>query len=273
MENLTGHIDKATEMLIEYGPKLILAILVLIIGLAVIRSLSRFLAALLEKRKLDPTLKPFFVNLVSWGLKAMLVISVASMVGIETTSFVAVIGAAGLAVGLALQGSLANLAGGVLLLIFRPFKKGDFIVAQGEEGTVEKIDIFATVIHKLDNQIVIIPNGPLIGGVIRNVTGAQKRRVDLSVGISYGDDIKKACECLTQMCLAHPKVLKDPAPFVGVIGYGDSSIDLTIRPWTNTEDYWDVFFQLNEQIKSTLDQASISIPFPQRDIHMINHKG
>lgn len=255
-----------------YGPKLILAIVVLFGGLWLIDKVTNLLISLFERKNIDETLRPFLSNLVGWALKALLLVSVASMVGVETTSFIAVIGAAGLAVGLALQGSLANFAGGVLILIFRPFSKGDYIVAQGDEGIVERIDVFATVLNRLDNQRVILPNGPLAGGMIRNATGENTRRVDLSIGISYTDDIRKACETLRQMCSKNSQVLQTPAPFVGVTEYGDSSINLTVRSWCKTEDYWDVFFALNEQMKYSLDEAGFSIPFPQRDVHLYNEK-
>ena len=266
------YIQSMMVQLMYYGPKVLLAAAVLYIGLKLIDKVTSLLRRLFEKKNIDETLRPFLSNLIGWALKVLLLVSVASMVGVETTSFVAVIGAAGLAVGLALQGSLANFAGGVLILIFRPFSKGDYIVAQGDEGIVERIDVFATVINRLDNQRVILPNGPLAGGMIRNATGESTRRVDLSIGISYSDDIRKACQTLTQMCSNHPKVLKDPAPFVGVTDYGDSSINLTVRPWCKTQDYWDVFFDLNEQMKYTLDEAGFSIPFPQRDVHLYNEK-
>jgi small conductance mechanosensitive channel len=221
------------------------------------------------KRNLDPSLGSFLGGLLGWSLKIMLLISVASMVGIATTSFVAVIGAAGLAIGLALQGSLSNFAGGVLILAFKPFKTGDFITAQGESGTVSKIDVFATTLTTADNKRVILPNGPLAGGKMINATAEETRRVELSVGIGYEDNIQKAIDALVKMCEEHPKVLKEPKVFVGVTGYGDSSINLTIRAWALTTDLWPVHFELNHKIKETLDKAQISIPFPQRDVHMI----
>ena len=272
MEKLNVYINKAIVMLMEYGPKVLLALLVLVMGLSIIKSAVRVLNSIFSQRKVDPTLTPFLINLVNWGLRILLLISVASMIGVETTSFVAVLGAASLAVGLALQGSLANFAGGVLILVFRPFIKGVYIDAQGEEGTVEEIDIFATVITTLDNKKVIIPNGALAGGAIENYTANRNRRVDLAVGISYDDDIKKACEVLKTMCDKNPKVLKHPETFVGVTEYGDNSINLTIRPWCKVEDYWDVFFEINEQIKYCLDENNLSIPYPQRDLHIISSK-
>ncbi|MEO0335526.1 MAG: mechanosensitive ion channel domain-containing protein, partial [Pseudomonadota bacterium] len=261
VDNLQQYVDLVVEMAISYGPKLILAIIVLFVGLWVIGTLASLFNAILVRQKVDETLIPFLTNLVSWGLKALLAISVASMVGVETTSFVAVIGAAGLAVGLALQGSLANFAGGVLILIFSPFKKGDYISAQGHEGVVESIDIFATIIVTLDNRKIVIPNGPLAGGTIDNYTGESVRRVDLAIGISYNDDIKQACKTLQDMCSRHTKVIDKPeAPFVGVTDYGDSSINLTVRAWCKTEDYWTVFFDLNTEIKYALDAGGFSIP-------------
>lgn len=268
MDKLSAYTEQLIQMAIFYGPKLVLAIFVLIIGLSVISSITGFVKAIMKKRNIDPSLVPFMTNLIGWGLKALLLISVASMVGIETTSFVAVIGAAGLAVGLALQGSLANFAGGVLILIFRPFTKGDYVEAQGHEGTVDTIDVFATTITTIDNRKVTLPNGPLAGGSIKNFTANDTRRVDLTVGIGYDDDIKKACQALTEMCNKNPKVLNSPETFVGVTDYGDSSINLTIRPWCKTDDYWDVFFEINEAIKYTLDEHKISIPYPQRDVHL-----
>jgi small conductance mechanosensitive channel len=273
MEKVGHYINLLIEMALLKGPQILLAILVLFIGLSFISSLTRMLKGVLSKQKIDPTLIPFLSNLVGWGFKALLLISVASMVGIETTSFVAVIGAAGLAIGLALQGSLANFAGGVLILMFRPFKVGDYVKAQGLEGTVKSIDVFATVLTTIDNKKVVLPNGPLAGGAISNYTGHEIRRVDLSIGIGYDDDIRTACKVLAQMCESHPLVLKEPeVPFVGVTDYGDSSINLTIRSWTKTEHYWTVYFELNEKIKYTLDENKIGIPFPQRDVHIFNEK-
>lgn len=257
-------------MATAYLPKVALAIIVLIIGNMIIGGLSRTLTRVLESRKVDATLTPFISSMFRWGLKLMLLISVASMVGIATTSFVAVIGAATLAIGLSLQGTLGHFAGGVMLLIFRPFKVGDYIIAQGEEGSVVSIDLFVTVLKRADNQKVIIPNGPLAGGLMRNVTANEFRRVDLAVGIGYDDDIDKAFNVLTDMCSKHAKVYKDPGPFVGITEYGDNSINLTVRVHCNTADYWNVFFDLNREIKRTLDQAGISIPYPQRDVHLYN---
>lgn len=270
--DLNAALEHLTKMATAYAPKLLLALAVLFLGLFVISKLGRFIDRIVKKKELDPSLGSFLGGLLTWSLRAMLLISVASMIGIVTTSFVAVLGAAGLAVGLALQGSLANFAGGVLIMLFKPFKTGDFIIASGEEGTVKKIDIFATVLTKLDNRRVILPNGPLAGGTIVNVTAEETRRVDLTIGISYNDHIQKTLTLLEDMCSAHSKTLKDPAPFAAVTDYGDSSINLTVRTWVNQADYWDVFFELNKALKPTLDAAGVTIPFPQRDVHVFNEK-
>jgi len=270
------NLDTALEHLIKiataYAPKFLLALFVLIFGLVVISRIGKLIDRVVKKKDLDPSLGSFLGGMLTWSLRAMLIVSVASMIGIVTTSFVAVLGAAGLAIGLALQGSLANFAGGVLIMIFKPFKTGDFIIANGEQGTVKKIDIFATILTKLDNRRIILPNGPLAGGTIVNVTAEDVRRVDLAIGISYNDKIGETLSLLTEMCAAHPKVLIDPVPFAGVTDYGDSSINLTVRSWVKQADYWEVFYELNKILKPTLDAAGVTIPFPQRDVHVFNEK-
>lgn len=268
--NMNSIVPKAIELGSTYLPKVAAALLLLIVGFFIIGRLNKLVVKIIAKRNLDPSLGSFLGGLLSWSLKGMLLISVASMVGIATTSFVAVLGAAGLAIGLALQGSLANLAGGVLILIFKPFKTGDYIIAQGEEGFVKQIDVFATILTTLDNKRVTLPNGPLASDKMVNVSVEPTRRVDLSIGISYSDNIKTAVQALEKMCSSHTKVISNPAPFIGVTDYGDSSINLTVRSWCKGADYWDVFFELNESMKTTLDAANISIPFPQRDVHMIS---
>ncbi len=264
--------EKATEMVLLYAPKVVLAIITLLIGLWVIGLAAKALEFVLDKRDFDLSLRKWLTSILRVLLKACLFISVISMVGVQTTSFIAILGAAGLAVGLALQGSLSNFAGGVLILIFKPYKVGDYIQAQGEEGVVEAIDVFCTFLKTLDNQRVILPNGPLASEKLINVTNEPIRRVDLAVGISYTDSIDVAQDALLAMGKADYRVLGDPAPFIGVTGYGDSSIDLTVRLWCETEDYWDVFFDNNKAIKSTLDTAGISIPYPQRDVHVFKQE-
>ncbi|QTN39286.1 mechanosensitive ion channel [Cryomorphaceae bacterium] len=268
MENIDQLTEKGWNLLTEFGPKVVGAILVLIIGLRIIKVITKQTVKIMEKRDVDETLRPFMKSLVSWGLKALLVISVAGMVGIATTSFVAVLGAAGLAIGLAFQGSLANLAGGVLLLIFKPFKVGDLIEAQGHLGVVEEIQIFVTKILTPQNRLVILPNGALSNGSMKNYSAKEFVRIDLTFGISYSDDIAKAKEVLLKVLSEHPKSLEDPAPFVGVSGLGDSSVEIAARPHCHPDDYWDVYFDCIERGKIELEAAGIVIPFPQRDVHL-----
>ena len=260
--------DKAMEMVMLYAPKLILAIITLIVGLWLINMLTKGIGFILEKRQLDVSLRRWLTTILSLVLKACLLISVISMIGVQTTSFIAMLGAAGLAIGLALQGSLTNFAGGVLILFFKPYKVGDYIKTNGEEGFVESIDIFYTFLRTMDSKHVILPNGPLANGNLVNYTMDPNRRVELSVGISYSNRFEDAEAALMAMIKEEPRVLQDPAPFIGVTGYGDSSIDLTVRAWVKNEDYWPVFFDLNKRIKPALDKAKVSIPFPQRDVHL-----
>jgi len=273
LENLNffeKYSETAAELIMTYAPKVLLAIVVLLVGLRIVNVIISMIGKQLSKSKIDETLKPFITHLLSWLLKIMLFISVASMVGIETTSFVAVLGAAGLAVGLALQGTLANFAGGVLLLLFRPYKVGDLVETQGRLGIVKEVQIFTSILSTPDNKMAIIPNGAIMNGEIINYTALGKIRVDLVMGISYGADIRKAKEVLLNVMQAHPKVLKDPAPFVGVQELGDSSVNLAVRPFAEPPNYWDVYFDIYEQGKIALDDHNIEIPFPQMDVHMKN---
>ena len=260
---------KAYELGIEYAPKLALAILTLLIGLWIISGITKLVKLSMERSKVDPTLIPFMSSLVSWALKVLLFISVASMIGIATTSFIAVLGAAGLAIGLALQGSLANFAGGVLVMIFKPYKVGDLIESQGHLGVVKEVQIFNTILIAPQSKQVIIPNGATSNGSIVNYTVEGKIRVDLSVGVSYDADIDKTKEVLMNVLVANDKVMKDPAPFVGVLEMADSSVNFAVRPHCHPKDYWDVFFSVNEAVKKALDENAISIPFPQRDVHLV----
>jgi small conductance mechanosensitive channel len=263
-------LDKLATMALSYAPKLLLALLTLIIGFWISKRVASGLLGLLNLNKVDPSLGKWLTSFLSITLKILVIISVASMIGVETTSFVALLGAAGLAVGLALQGSLSNFAGGLLILFFKPFTINDFISAQGEEGYVEAIDIFCTYIRTFDNKMIILPNGALAGDKIINMTKLNTRRINLEVGISYNNDYKIAAEALINMALKESRILRDPAPFVGVKDYGDSSINLVFRAWCNTPDYWELFYILNNNIKNTLDEAKISIPYPQRDVHIYN---
>ena len=260
-ENITG-------MLMMYLPKLAAAIITLIVGLWIIGVVVKLTRKGMKKSKLDQTLVPFLCNLTSWGLKALLFISAASMIGIATTSFIAVLGAAGLAIGLALQGSLANFAGGVLILIFKPYAIGDLIEAQGHLGVVKEVQIFNTILLTPNNKRVIIPNGALSNGSTVNYSAEGALRVDLTIGISYESDIPRAKEVLVQMMKENQQVLDDPAPMAAVVELADSSVNLVVRPWCSTADYWDVYFETTERAKQVLEANGISIPFPQRDVHL-----
>lgn len=259
--------DQAIELTMAYGPKFILAILTLIIGLWLIKRLVKT-ADRHFTSKADPTLGQFMSSVASVLLKAMLLIAVASMIGIETTSFIAVLGAAGLAVGLALQGSLSNFAGGVLILLFKPFKVGDLIQAQGFIATVKEIQIFNTILKTADNRIVILPNANLSNGNIVNVNQEQTRRVDLVFGIGYNDDIDKTKAILHSIASSDARVLNDPEPVIVLSELADSSVNFTVRLWVKTPDYWSVYFDTQEAVKKSFDTQGISIPFPQQDVHM-----
>lgn len=260
--------DYFLKVLVEYSPRLISAILVFAIGWWAIKLFKKFLIGMMNKREMEPTLSKFLADILIWTLKILLFVTVISRLGVENSSFVAIIGAAGLAIGLSLQGSLANFAGGVLIIMFKPFRVGDFIQAQGEMGTVKQIQIFVTRISTVDNQTVYIPNGALSNGNITNFSQASFRRADLTIGISYGSDIKKAKELVMEVMKNHPLVLEEPAPVVWVRDLADSSIDLAVRPWANIENFWQMRSDILEQTKAAFDANGIEIPFPQRDVHI-----
>ena len=268
-DQIEGYVDTFIEMALHYGPKLVSAIVVLIIGLWIIGRVSRLLKRAFDKTKTDTTLAKFLSSLSTVLLKALLLISVASMLGIETTSFIAVLGAAGLAIGLALQGSLANFAGGVLVLMFRQYKVGDFIEAQGVSGSVDEIQIFSTVIRTGDNKRVIVPNGSISNGIITNYSAEPKRRVDFVFGIGYGDDLKRAKETLRRIVNEDTRVHAEPAPMVVVSELADNSVNFTVRVWVDAPDYSAVLYDTKENVKLVFDAENISIPYPQRDVHLI----
>ena len=255
-------IDKGIELGSEYGLKVIGAILIWIVGSWVIRKLTRVLGKVMSNANYDEGLQKFLKNLMGWSLKILLIIVILGNLGVQTTSFAAILAAAGLAVGLALQGSLSNFAGGVLLMIFKPFKIGDLIEAQGELGVVKEIEIFTTKIISLQNKLVIIPNGTLSNGNITNYTAEGVLKVFHTIGVSYDADIKQTKEVLMKVLTSQEKVLDDPAPLVEVSGLGDSSIDFAVRPSVKVEDYWDVYFATLEKAKEALDAAGIEIPYP-----------
>ena len=272
MENAPpDFVSQAIDFAWKIGPGLIAAIITLIIGLWVIKFISSLFTKALERSKVEVSLQHFLSSLVTVLLKVMLLISVASMLGINTTSFVAIIGAAGLAVGLALQGSLANFAGGVLILLFKPYKVGDFIEAQGFAGSVKEIQIFNTILKTGDNKIIIIPNGPLAGGNIINYSTMPTRRVDMTFGIGYDDDLKKAKEVLLRLIKEDSRILSDPEPMIAVSELADSSVNFTVRVWCKSGDYWGIYFDMQEKVKLTFDQEKLSIPYPQQDVHVYNH--
>jgi small conductance mechanosensitive channel len=262
MKDTQVWIDKAIDFATDFGPKIIGALLLYIIGSFIIKKLVGVLRKVMMKKDYDEALQKFLMNLASWSLKIFLIITVIGILGVPTASFAAVLAAAGLAIGLALQGSLANFAGGVLLIIFKPFKIGDLIEAQGLIGSVKEIEIFTTKIITPGNKLAIIPNGAMGNGNIINYTAEGKIRVDTTVGIGYGEDMKKAKEVLLEVLTSNPMVLKDPAPSVNVSNLGDSSVDLAVRPFCKPEDYWDVFFATVEGTKLALDKANIEIPYP-----------
>jgi small conductance mechanosensitive channel len=272
VSTLERYATMLADLAVQFGTKLIVAIIVLIVGLWIIKRILKLFDMAMQKKKVEVTLHQFMLSIVSILLKAILVIIFASMVGIETTSLIAVLGAAGLAVGLALQGSLSNFAGGILILFFKPFKADDVIDAQGYVGVVQEIQIFNTILLTLDNQRVIIPNGLLSNGCVKNLFVESTRRVDLTFGISYGDDIKKAKAVLQDVLDADERILKSPAADIFVSAHADSSINLLVRPWTNSENYWPVYFGVMEEVKLAFDREEITIPFPQRDVHMIQPK-
>ncbi|WP_077529682.1 mechanosensitive ion channel family protein [Vreelandella utahensis] len=270
-EQLQELTSMAAGMAMNYLPQLLLAIVTLVVGLWLI---NRFVTALDKKLTAkDPTLGRFVTGLASILLKIILLISVASMVGIATTSFIAVLGAAGLAVGLALQGSLANFAGGVLILIFKPFKVGDVIEAQGFLGTVKEIQILYTVVDTFDNRQVVMPNASLSNASLTNYSAYPNRRVDMTIGISYTDDIQKAREVIQKTLATDERILRDPEPMIVVGDLGDSSVDLKVRIWANGDDLWFCYWHMLEQIKVAFDQNGITIPYPQRDVHHFQAAG
>ena len=256
------YIGKIEELLVNYTPKVLTALAILIIGLFAIKLIVNTTKKIMKKRDVDVTLQKFLGDLLGWTLKILLFVTVIAKLGVATTSFAAIIGAAGLAVGLALQGSLANFAGGALIMIFKPFKIGDLIEAQGQVGVVSDIEIFTTKLIGLSNKQIIIPNGSLSNGNIVNYSTTGTRRVDLVFGVGYDSDIKQTKDVLMEVLTSHPKVLKDPAPTVNVSELADSSVNFAVRPWCNTADYWDVYFDITENAKEALDKAGIEIPYP-----------
>ena len=267
-QQMQEYMNTAIELVMSYAPMLILAIVVLFVGLWMIKRIVTLMNIGMERSDTEPTLTKFLTSLVSIGLKALLLISVASMVGIATTSFIALVGAAGLAVGLALQGSLQNFAGGVLVLMFKPFKVGDYIEAQGVGGTVAEIEIFNTIIKTSDNKVVIVPNGALSNGIITNYSRETTRRVDLVFSIGYDDDIGRAKDILNRLIEQDRRALTDPAHLVVVSELAESSVNITVRIWANASDSSNLRWDFLENVKLAFDREGISIPYPHREVHV-----
>lgn len=272
MDELTSKAEELSGLVVSYGSQFLVALVVLFIGLKLVKHFSRTLSNYLINKLPDETLTKFLVSGVDMLLKILLVISVASMVGIETTSFIAILGTAGLAIGLALQGSLSNFAGGVMILIFRPFKVSDFLEAQGLEGVVTNIGIFVTTLETFDKRTLIIPNGPLANGNIINHTANNIRAVDITIGIAYSDDIHTALSALEDVLKKHPLVLSEEGNLVAVTDLGASSVDFLVRGFVKTTDYWEYFFSIRPLLKAAIEASGCSIPFPQRDVHLFENK-
>ena len=260
--------NQILDLLVQWGTAIVLAIATLIAGLFAIGLVMRLLEKALDRGQIEPSLRSFLCSLNAMLLKALVYITALSVLGIEMTSFVAILAAAGLAVGMALSGTLQNFAGGVMVLLFKPYKVGDFIEAQGYTGVVKDIQIFITVLTTPDNKTVLIPNGPLANGALINYSTQAERRVDWTFGIGYGDDIDKAYELIYSLLAADERVLRDPAPFVALASLGDSSVNLVVRAWVKAPDYWDVHFRMNDSVYRQFAANGLSIPFPQLDVHV-----
>ncbi len=267
-EIVQGMVEVAIQWIQSEYLNLIMALLIFFIGKWVANLMTKATRKILIKSKVDDILIDFLAGIVKTVLVLFVIVAALTQLGVETTSLIALIGAAGLAVGLALKDSLQNFASGVMLIMFRPFKAGDFIEAAGVAGVVEKIAVFATTMRTGDNKEVIIPNGSIYGGTITNYSARATRRVDMVFGIGYNDDIKKAKEVMAKVLASDERILKDPAPVIAVSELADSSVNFVVRPWVNSADYWGVYFDTHENMKLALDEAGISIPFPQMDVHL-----
>jgi small conductance mechanosensitive channel len=266
------YLEKVIDFGFEYVPKLVGGILVLLLGLWITNLITKGVKKSLENSKIDQSLVPFLTSITSIILKILVAITVMGMVGIEMTSFIAIIGAAGLAIGLALSGTLQNFAGGVIILILKPFKLGDFINAQGYTGTVKEITIFSTMLNTPDKKLVIIPNGPLSTEALTNYSTEALRRVDWKFGIAYGDDVENFKKAINDFIAEDSRILKDPANFIGLSELADSSVNFTVRVWVNAADYWVVFFDMNEKVYTRFGDYDLNIPFPQMDVHVQDNK-
>ena len=265
-------VEKMIEALSLYGIKIIAAVVIIVVGLWVSKIIKNCFLKTLHKKKVDPTLVGFLASMLHGGLVIFVVISAISKLGVQTTSFVAVIGAAGLAVGLALQGSLSNFAAGILLILFKPFKVGNFVKAGGEAGVIVEVGILTTEMKTPDNVQIIIPNSTIMGSAITNVSAHPTRRIDMTLGVGYDDDLNKAKQIMEDLLAADERVLKDPVATIAVANLGDSSVEFVIRPWVNSADYWSVKFDFTKAVKEKFDSEGISIPYPQSDVHVFQER-
>ena len=266
--SLDVFLTKMIDLGISVGSKILLAIVVFLVGRWIVRRLNKLLAKILEKRHVEASLSTFVKSLVNITLTLLLIIVVIGVLGIETSSFIALFASAGVAIGMALSGTLQNFAGGVMILLFKPFKVGDTIEAQGQSGTVREIQIFNTILATPDNKIIIIPNGGLSTGLMKNYSREATRRVDWEFGIDYGDDYTKAKAVIARLLDADGRVLKDPAYFIALTSLGESSVNIVVRAWVNAGDYWGVYFDMNEKVYKTFAEENLNIPFPQLDVHL-----
>lgn len=264
--------DKLVELVQNYGLPLVWAIIVFIVGRIVARIITKVVAKMMTKSNIDETLVKFTKTVVYVALMIFVILAALGKLGIETTSFAAILAAAGLAIGLSLQGTLSNFASGFMLILFRPFKVGDFVEAGGVSGVVEEIQIFSTKMRSGDNKEITVPNGQIIGSTITNYSAKETRRVDLVIGVGYNDDLKKVRAVLEDILAKDERVLKDPAPTIGVAELADSSVNFVVRPWVKSGDYWPVLFDTQETVKLRFDAEGISIPYPQQDLHIIKEE-
>jgi len=267
--SLDVFLTKMIDLGISVGSKILLAIVVFLVGRWIVRRLNKLLAKILEKRHVEASLSTFVKSLVNITLTLLLIIVVIGVLGIETSSFIALFASAGVAIGMALSGTLQNFAGGVMILLFKPFKVGDTIEAQGQTGTVREIQIFNTILATPDNKIIIIPNGGLSTGLMKNYSKEATRRVDWEFGIAYGDDYTKAKAVIARLLDADGRVLKDPAYFIALTSLGESSVNIVVRAWVNAGDYWGIYFDMNEKVYKTFAEENLNIPFPQLDVHLL----
>lgn len=268
MDKVMDYRDELIALVKKYGPDLLLALVTLVVGFWLVRIIVGILDKALAKSKAEESLRSFLNSLTRIALRIIVLIIVAGILGIETNSLVAIIGAAGIAIGLALKGNLSNLAGGVMILFVKPFKVGDWIEAQGYVGHVVQIQVFHTILNTPDNRRVYIPNGPLSEGTLVNITAEETRRIDLTFGISYDDDMNKAASLIRKVVEADERILTEPAPLIAVGELADSSVNFTVRVWCKTMEYWDIYWEIHQKVKEAFDTNDITIPFPQQDVHM-----